>query len=122
MKTKSENYRRITGRITKPAAFMGENKSVVRFSAVHNVGDTPLFLNCVMFANKGEKNEREIPVNKLTKGNVLVFEGFDRPQKWTGQDGKERISTDFVVTSVSEPEIVEDDAPAAEEEAEGAQE
>jgi single-stranded DNA-binding protein len=122
MKTKSINHRIISARITNPAESKGENGNVVRFTAVHHVGDTPLFLSCVMFANKGKKNEREIPVNKLTKGNVLVLEGFDRPQKWIGQDGKERISVDFVVTSISEPEIVEDDAPAAEEEAEGAQE
>lgn len=119
MKTKSVNTRTISARIIGTPEIKGENENVVRFKAVHHVGSEPLFLNCVMFANKGKKNERVLPMDKLTPNNTLVFKGFDKPTSWE-KDGKKYTGVDFVVTSISEPEVIADDAPAAEEEEEGA--
>jgi single-stranded DNA-binding protein len=119
MKTKSVNHLTISARLTSDAAYKGENQNVVRFAAVHHVGDQPLFLNCVMFANKGKKNERVIPMERLTKGNTLVLEGFLKPTSWE-KDGKKRTGYDFVVTAISEPEVIADSEDAAsEEETEG---
>lgn len=119
MKTLSVNHLTISARLTSDAAFKGENENVARFTAIHHVGDQPLFLNCVMFANKGKKNERVIPMERLTKGNALVLDGFLKPTSWE-KDGKKRTGTDFVVTAISEPQVIADDAEAApEEETEG---
>jgi len=115
MKTKSINYLAITARLIANAEFKGQNENVARFTAVHHVGSDALFLNCVMFRNLGKKNERVIPMDKLTKGNTLVLEGFLKPTKWE-KDGKTYNSQDFVVTKVSEPEVIADDAPEADEE------
>lgn len=115
MKTKSVNHRAISARLIANAEFKGQNENVARFTAVHHVGSDALFLNCVMFANKGRKNERVIPMDKLTKGNTLVLEGFDKPTKWE-KDGKSYTGSDFVVTKVSEPEVIADDSPEADEE------
>lgn len=68
-----------------------------------------------MFANKGKKNERVIPMDKLTKGNQLRLEGFLKPTTWENE-GAKRSGVDFVVNAISEPEVIEDNAPDAEEE------
>jgi len=115
MKTKSVNSRTISARIIGTPELKGENENVVRFKAVHHVGSDPLFLNCVMFANKGKKNERALPMDKLTPNNNLVLKGFDKPTSWE-KDGKKYTGVDFVVTSIEEPEIIADSEPAAEEE------
>lgn len=119
MRTKSVNHLSISVKVTKTAEYKGQDENVARFAAVHYVGSEPLFLNnCVMFANKGKKNERVIPMEKLTKGNQLVLDGFIKPANWE-KDGKVNRDYDFVVTRISEPEVIEDDAPEAEEDAEG---
>ena len=110
MKTKSVNHLSITARLTDNAVLKGDQ------------GNTALFLNCVMFANKGKKNEHEIPMDKLTKGNQLLLEGFLKPTTWE-KDGQKRTGMDFVVNAIAEPEVIADNAPEAEEEdAEGAEE
>lgn len=122
MKTKSVNHLAITARLTANAEFKGNQENAARFTAIHHVGNEPLFLNCVMFANKGRKNERVIPMDKLTKGNQLLLEGFLKPTSWE-KDGVKRSGIDFVVTRISEPEVIEDNAPESDEEdAEGAEE
>lgn len=120
MRIKSVNHRTISATITKGAEFKGQDENVARFTAVHHVGSEPLFLNCVMFANKGKKNERVIPMGKLSKGSVVVLDGFDKPTSYEKDGEKRRGQTDFVVTAVSEPELIDDNATeASEEEAEG---
>lgn len=121
MKTKSVNHLRISARLTDNAVLKGDNENTARFTAIHHVGKEPLFLNCVMFANKGRKNERVIPMDKLTKGNNLILEGFLKPTTWE-KDGQKRTGMDFVINAISEPEVIADDAPEAEEEeSEGAE-
>lgn len=122
MKTKSVNHLSISARLTDNAVLKGDQGNTARFTAIHHVGNTALFLNCVMFANKGKKNEREIPMDKLTKGNQLLLEGFLKPTTWE-KDGQKRTGMDFVVNAIAEPEVIADNAPEAEEEdAEGAEE
>lgn len=123
MKTKSVNHFALTARLIANAEFKGQNENVARFSAIHHVGKDALITPCVMYANKGRKNERVIPMDKLTKGNQLLLEGFMKPTSWTDKDGNKRTGIDFVVTKISEPEVIEDSAPDADEEdAEGAEE
>ena len=111
MKTKSVNHIVLTGRLTENAS-SSKKDTYARFGIAHNVGPEPFFLNCVFFANKGRKNEREIPWDKLTKGNMLLLEGSLKPNVYVNQDtGEQRRSLEFLVNKISEPEIVEDNVP-----------
>lgn len=116
MKTKSVNHLSITVRLTDNAVLKGEQGNAARFTGIHHVGTDALFLNCVMFANKGKKNEREIPMDKLTKGNQLRLEGFLKPTSWKDKDGQTRTGLDFVVNAIAEPEVIADNEPASTEE------
>ncbi len=115
MKTKSVNHLSITVRLTDNAVLKGEQGNAARFTGIHHVGTDALFLNCVMFANKGKKNERVIPMDKLTKGNQLRLEGFLKPTSW-GEGDQKRNGIDFVVNSISEPEVIADNAPESTDE------
>lgn len=121
MKHKSLNHLTITARLTADAT-SSKKETYARFPIVHNVGSTPLFLNAVFFSNQGKKYEREIPWNKLVKGNVLTLDGSLRPNPFTDADGVTHNRIDFVVSKISEPEIIEDaeteDAEASAEEQE----
>lgn len=119
MKTRSVNHLTITGRLTSNAKSQKKD-TYARFSVVHQVGKDPIFLNCVFFSNKGRTNEREIPWEKLNKGNTLLLEGSLKPNTYVNQEtGEERVTMDFVVSSISEPEVIEE--TAADEEAEEAE-
>lgn len=115
MKTKSVNHLDITARLTDNAVLKGENGNTARFTAIHHVGSNALFLNCVMFANKGKKNERVIPMDKLTKGNQLLLKGYLKPTSWTDND-KKRTGIDFVVNAIAEPEVIAEGEPESDEE------
>lgn len=115
MKTKSVNHLSITARLIADATLKGDQENTARFVAIHHVGESALFLNCVMFANKGKKNERVIPMDKLTKGNQLRLEGFLKPTSW-GEGDQKRNGIDFVVNSISEPEVIADNAPESTDE------
>jgi hypothetical protein len=111
MKTKSRNHLTITARLTNDA-FSQKPETYARFGIAHNVGSTPVFLNCVFFSNKGKKYEREIPWDKLKKGNMLLFDGSLRPNVRVNQEtGEEYKQIDFLVSKISEPELIEDEAP-----------
>ena len=116
MKTKSYNHYKLSARLTADPA-VRDNGNVINFRVAHNIGATPLYLSCVIFVNKGKKNEKNVPMEKLTKGNELLLEGSLRPNTWTAKDGSTRNGIDFVVSKISEPEIVEDSAPVDEAEA-----
>ena len=122
MKTKSYNHLKVNARLTADPKSLNEG-NVIRFDAVHNIGSEPLYLSCVIFLNKGKKNEKkDMPVSKLTRGNELVFDGSLRPNNWTDKEGRKHRDYDFVVSRISEPEIIEDNAPAeTSEEAEAAE-
>ena len=113
MKTKSYNNYHVTGRLIADAKPKGTNDNCVAFTVIHHVGKEPLFVNCVLFANKGTKYERPIPTDKLVKGNLLDFKGYFKPVKYTKQDGSEVNGSELVVTTVSEPELAEDSEPEA---------
>ena len=115
MKTKSVNHLSVTARLTDNATAFGEN-TVARFTAVHHIGSSPLFLNCVMYANKGKKFERVIPMDKLTKGNNLLLDGYLRQVAWTNEAGEKKTKIEFVVNKINEPEVIADDAPEADDE------
>ena len=110
MKTKSVNHLTISVRLTTDAATVNDG-NVVKFKGVHNVGPKALFLNCVIFMNLGKKSEKKIDTAKLTKGNELVLDGSLKPTSWIDKEGRQRNGTDFVVSRISEPEIVEDGTP-----------
>lgn len=114
MKHKSLNHLTITARLTADAT--SSNKDIyARFPVAHNVGSTPLFLNAVFFSNQGKRYAREIPWNKLVKGNLLTLDGSLRPNPYTDADGNTHNRIDFVVSRISEPELVAEDAPEAED-------
>ena len=120
MNTKSVNHYSVTGRPTTDAKTYNEN-SVARLSIAHNIGKEVLFIDAVMYANKGTKMERELPVEKLTKGNLLKFDGFLKPRK--DKDGKAIAGKfEMVITKVSEPEVIAKNEPAEDEEAAETQE
>lgn len=114
MKTKSYNHYKVSARLTDNAS-VRDNGNVINFRIAHNIGSTPLFLNCVLFVNKGKKNEKNVPLEKLTKGNELLLEGSFRPNTWTMKDGKTRTDLDFVVSRIDEPEVLPDTASAEDE-------
>ena len=88
MKTKSVNHLSITARLTADATLKGDQENTARFVAIHHVGESALFLNCVMFANKGKKNERVIPMDKLTKGNQLRLIADNAPESTDEEESK----------------------------------
>ena len=100
-----------TGRlIADPKTFNKDGKTaIVRFTIIRHIGKTPLFVNCVMSANLGRKNERELPLDKLTKGALVRVSGFDKPNNWTSPDGKKFNQVDLHVLEIEFP------APKAEE-------
>ncbi len=108
-KTNNRNIK--TGRLVADAkTFEVEGKvALVRFTIIRHVGNEPLFINCVMSANLGRKNERTLPLDKLTKGALVHVSGFDKPNNWTAEDGTKHYGTDLHVAEIEFP------APKAEE-------
>ena len=116
MKTKSYNHLTITARPVKDASIYNEG-NVARMSVAHNIGKDVFYLDAVMFAHKGTKMERTLPVDKFTKGTLLKLDGFLQPKR--DKDNKPIANQfDFVITKVSEPEVVEDDKAESEDEKE----
>lgn len=116
MKTKSCNHVSLTARPTADAKTFNDN-SVARMRLAHNIGNQVFYLDAVMFAHKGTKIARELPVEKFTKGTLSQYEGYLQPKK--DKDGKVLVNeVEFVITKVLEPEVVADNEPEAEEEAE----
>ena len=120
MKTKSVNHLSITARLTADATLKGDQENTARFVAIHHVGESALFLDTEDMHWKypewtGKKNERVIPMDKLTKGNQLRLEGFLKPTSW-GEGDQKRNGIDFVVNSISEPEVIADNAPESTDE------
>ena len=83
--------------------------AMVRFPIIRHIGKDALFVNCVMSANLGRKNERTLPVDQLTKGTLVRVSGFDKPNNWTNAEGKKMNGVDLHVLEIEFP------APKAEE-------
>lgn len=117
MKTKSCNHLTVTARPTADAKAFNDN-SVARMGIAHNIGKKVYYLDAVMYAHKGTKLERTLPLEKFTKGNLLKLDGYLQPK--TAQDGKLNPNEiEFVITKVSDPEVIQDSEPENEEESEG---
>ena len=111
MKAKSVNHYSVTARPTTDAKSFNDN--VARIRLAHNIGKQVFYIDAVMFANKGTKMERQLPIEKLTKGTLLRFDGFFRPK--TDKEGKSLANDlEMVITKVSEPEM--DESTSDEEE------
>lgn len=115
MKTKSVNHYEVTARLTADSEIRNDG-NVIKMRLCHNIGSTPLYLSATVFMNKGKASEKKnIPVEKLKKGNILLFAGSLRPNNWTDKEGRNRYDYDFIVSRISEPELVEDSATAEDE-------
>lgn len=108
-----------TGRLIADAkTFSKDGKiAMARFTIIRHVGKEPLFVNCVMSANLDRKNERELPLDKLTKGTLVRVSGFDKPNNWVGQDGKKFNSVDLHVLDIEFPAPKEEEPTNEEAEA-----
>lgn len=104
-----------TGRLIADAkTFTKDGKTAIaRFTIIRHIGKTALFVNCVMSANLGRKNERELPLDKLTKGTLVHVSGFDKPNSWT-KDGKKFTQVDLHVLDIEFP-TPEAEEPSTEE-------
>lgn len=105
-----------TGRLIADAKpFTKDGKTaMVRFTIIRHIGKEALFVNCVMSANLGRKNERELPLDKLTKGTLVHVSGFDKPNNWTAPDGKKFSQVDLHVLDIEFP-TPEAEEPSSEE-------